>query len=381
MRSLALGTDCSGMETPAMALSNLGVPVQHRFACDVNAHAKATILANFPPEVFYDDLTVRDNTAAPKVDLYVAGFPCQPFSMAGKQEGFADKMGRGTIFFRVRDYIATQEPKVFVLENVSGLVKINGGQYFKAILESLEALGMYNVQHQILDTKQHGVPQSRRRVYIVGIKKSCDNGTFSFPQPVEKPPIEAFLEPQRAKPSSAMLPPRSQGTARANVVRALKELREQGRDPLSEPWIIDCDSSGPRMKYVFDVTPCMTCSRAAGHWVTNRGRRMTKTEMMRLQGMKPESEGFKVAVSDRQLGRQIGNAMSCNVLERLFVKLLPAAGLALPSLHDRYDSTAAPATPVARRSLKRVCSSPEPPAKRTRRPVVGMGKGQVCLKA
>jgi len=363
-----------------MALSNLGVPVEHRFACDVNPHAKATILANFPPKIFYDDLTVRDNAAAPKADLYVAGFPCQPFSTAGKQQGFADTSGRGTIFFKVRDYIASQEPKAFVLENVSGLIKINGGQYFKAILQSLEDLGVYNIYHQILDTKQHGVPQSRRRIYMVGIKKSCDRGNFSFPEPIEKPSIEAFLEPQRTKPTMTTLPPVSSGTARANVIRALKELKEQGRDPLREPWVIDCDSSGPRMKYVFDVTPCMTCSRAAGHWVTNRGRRMTKTEMLRLQGMKPEGEGFVKVVTDNQLGRQIGNAMSCNVLERLFVKLLPAAGLAqASSLLDRWDTTAAPSTPVSRRGVKRNCKSPSP-EKRTRRRVVGMDQSQLIVK-
>jgi len=190
---LGLATDCSGMETPALALQNLGVPVDHLFACDVNKHAKSTILANFPPKVFYDDLTTRDNSVAAKADLYVAGFPCQPFSTAGKQEGFADKSGRGTIFFKVREYIAAQVPKVFVLENVSGLVKINGGSYFQAILESLRALGTHNIYHQILDTKQHGVPQSRRRVYIVGIEKSCDTGTFEYPLPVPCHPLTSSL--------------------------------------------------------------------------------------------------------------------------------------------------------------------------------------------
>merc|ERR1719203_1677231 len=116
----------------------------------------------------------------------------------------------------------------------------------------------------------------------------------------------------------------------------------------------------------------MTCSRAAGHWVTSRGRRMTKTEMLRLQGMRTPTGGFEVAVSDTQLGRQIGNAMSCNVLERLFVRLLPAAGLAhAERLTDRWQVAGkAPATPPRQgRRLTRTVSrtpSPLPPQKRAR---------------
>jgi len=324
-----------------MALRNLGVAVDHLFSCDVNKQVKKTIMANFPPKIFYDDLTVRDNTAAPKADLYVAGFPCQPFSTAGKQQGFADARGRGEIFWHVRDYIEQRSPRVFVLENVSGLVKINGGEYFRAIIEALEALGKYNIYHQLLDTKQHGVPQSRRRIYIVGIKKSCDDGSFEFPKPVETPSIEVFLDPRPQLPESSALPPASQSTARTNVKQALKELTAKGCDPLKKPFIVDCDSSPGRSKYFKDVSPCMTCSRATGHWVTSRMRRMNKAEMMRLQGMDPAT--FKVAVSANQLGKQIGNAMSCNVLERLFVRVLPAAGLVRPgAVKDRWESGQTP---------------------------------------
>merc|ERR1719468_941385 len=369
MKSLRLGTDCSGMERPAMALKNLGVHVDHQFACDVNAHAKSTIMANFPPKVFFDDLTTRDNEKAPTVDMYVAGFPCQPFSTAGLQQGFKDVRGRGEIFFSVLDYIEAKQPSVFVLENVSGLVKINGGEYFKAILASLEALGTYNIYHQLLDTKQQGIPQSRRRVYMVGIKKSCDKGTFTFPEPVKMPSIESFLDPRKRKPTMEDLPPESNTTAHGNVKRALEELIAKGHDPFRESWVVDIDSSAARMQYKFDCTPCMTCSRAAGHWVTSRGRRMNTNEMLRLQGMLTPSEGFVMAVSERQLGKQVGNAMSCNILERLFVRLLPAAGLARAAqLHDRWQAAkSAPVTPKARRVGRAASKTPSPTVKRTLR--------------
>uniref|UniRef100_A0A6U6NTH1 DNA (cytosine-5-)-methyltransferase n=1 Tax=Zooxanthella nutricula TaxID=1333877 RepID=A0A6U6NTH1_9DINO len=340
-KAVSLATDCSGMETPVMALRNLGVPVKHLFACDVCPRAKATIMANCPPETWYDDLTARDNKAAPAADLYVAGFPCQPFSMMGKQQGFADEKGRGTVFFKVREYIACQKPAAFVLENVSGLMRIDGGRYFRDIMESLEALPGYKVSAQLLNTRDHGVPQNRNRIYFVGIRKACDKGTFEFPEPLPPVSIEPFLEPRRKRPDASALPPKSQSVARSNVVLALKRLKAKGRDPLREPWVIDCDSTQARMSFALDRTPCMTCRRADGHWISNRGRRMNKVEMMRLQGMPTPSEGFKVAVTEVQLGKQIGNAMSCNVLERLFVSLLPAVGLVPQGrLHDRYAAAA-----------------------------------------
>merc|ERR1740121_2080166 len=93
------------------------------------------------------------------------------------------------------------------------------------------------------------------------------------------------------------------------------------------------------MKYWLDSSPCLTCNRAGGHWITNRGRRLTKAEMMRLQGIATPAEGFVQRVSDPQLGKQIGNAMSVNVLERIFVRLLPAAGLwPARQLQDRWEA-------------------------------------------
>ena len=72
----------------------------------------------------YKDITVRNNKNVQKVDLYVAGFPCQPFSSAGKQEGFADKRGRGTICFYLSEYIEKHQPKLFILENVKLIINV-----------------------------------------------------------------------------------------------------------------------------------------------------------------------------------------------------------------------------------------------------------------
>merc|ERR1711920_1140528 len=103
-----------------------------------------------------------------------------------------------------------------------------------------------------------------------------------------------------------------------------------------------------------------------GHWITNRGRMLSKAEMMRLQGMTPED--FKVVVSQAQWGKQIGNAMSCNILERIFVRLLPAAGLySAARLHDRWEPAGQPAPVTPPRSQKRAASPPKSPLKQPKR--------------
>jgi DNA (cytosine-5)-methyltransferase 1 len=323
------------MEAPIQAMRNLKTKFEHCFSCDVNEHARATIEANFPHGLMYEDLTKRDNSKAPKVDLYVAGFPCQPFSSAGLQQGFKDRRGRGKVFFHVLDFLARVKPRVFILENVSGLVNRNGGKYLAAILNELAGLKVYNVKHQILNTKEHGVPHNRNRWYCVGILKEFDDGSFSFPERIKCPPMELFLEKRNPKVVATGLPLKTATTAVRNVKTALRTLKREGSDPLKDPFIVDCDSSSYRFGWIEGVTPCMTVGRAAGHWITNRGRRLTKEEMMRLQGMNPTT--FKVAVSDCQLGQQLGNTMSVNVLERLLVRLLPAAKLVRKgAVNDRW---------------------------------------------
>ena len=105
-------------------------------------------------------------------------------------------------------------------------------------------------------------------------------------------------------------------------------------------FVVDCGSSDNRCKSVEGVSPCFTCSRGGGHWLTNRGRYTNKPEMFRLQGMDP-SNFHVVSVSEYQLGRQLGNTMSVNVLERILTRLLPAAGLVKGSLRDRWEDGSA----------------------------------------
>ena len=106
---LVVGTDCSGMEIPIMALRNLGVNYEHAFSSDNDKHAKNFILRNFVPKMYYDDVRTRTVNQLPNMDLYISGFPCQSFSVGGLQKGFNDK--RGTVVYDIMNVIQTKQPK------------------------------------------------------------------------------------------------------------------------------------------------------------------------------------------------------------------------------------------------------------------------------
>lgn len=136
------------------------------FSSDLKEHAIAAYKHNFgESEEVYGDITEIDPSDIPEFDYLLAGFPCQPFSSAGKRKGFLDR--RGGLFFAIVNILKSKSPKGFLLENVEGLASHNRGLTLKTIVEQLESLG-YQVSWRILDASQFGVPQQRKRIYIVG---------------------------------------------------------------------------------------------------------------------------------------------------------------------------------------------------------------------
>lgn len=136
--------------------------------CEIDKHADKAYRAAFnvkESEVFYEDATKINAEEMPEFDLLCAGFPCQAFSIAGKRKGFDD--ARGTLFFEIARVARAKQPSYLLLENVPGLLSHDRGRTFAAILDTLCDLG-YSVEWQVLNSKDHGVPQSRRRVYIIG---------------------------------------------------------------------------------------------------------------------------------------------------------------------------------------------------------------------
>ena len=150
------------------ALNSLGYKGESVFVSEIKNHAKIAYSQNFPNEMISGDITQVDAKDVPDFDYLLAGFPCQAFSSAGKRLGFEDT--RGTLFFEVARILKAKKPIGFLLENVEGLVEHNGGQTLTTMLDVLDELG-YKVSYRVLDSKNFGLAQSRKRIYIVGSKR------------------------------------------------------------------------------------------------------------------------------------------------------------------------------------------------------------------
>ena len=131
----------------------------------INKYADQIYQSKFPDHKNYGDITTINASELPDFDLLVGGFPCQSFSIAGKRKGFEDT--RGTLFFDLARILQAKQPKLFIFENVKGLLSHDNGQTFKTIITTLVELG-YDCQWQVLNSKNYGVPQNRERVFIVG---------------------------------------------------------------------------------------------------------------------------------------------------------------------------------------------------------------------
>lgn len=147
------------------ACKKLGLRSKCVFSSEIKSHAISVYKENFKDRQVYGDITQIDTKDIPDFDYLLAGFPCQAFSTAGKRRGFADI--RGTLFFDIVRILKAKKPQGFILENVDGLVKHDHGRTLEIILTELKALD-YKVSWDILNASDFGVPQNRKRIYIVG---------------------------------------------------------------------------------------------------------------------------------------------------------------------------------------------------------------------
>lgn len=162
----------------SQAISKLGWESECVFTSEIKPYALTVLKDNYSHSKIAGDITTIKASDIPDFDILCAGFPCQAFSYAGKRYGFADT--RGTLFFEVERILKGKRPQGFILENVEGLVKHDGGKTLSVILDALNNLG-YKVNFKVLNSCKFGLPQERKRIYIVGCKNN-------------KPDLENFQE-------------------------------------------------------------------------------------------------------------------------------------------------------------------------------------------
>lgn len=256
-----------------LALHNLGAECV--FASEWDEAARLTYETNISkisPKLFKNgnfagDITAVDKKSIPDFDILCAGFPCQPFSQAGFKKGFADI--RGTLFFDIAEIIRIKKPKAFFLENVRGLYSHDEGRTFETIKRTLtEDLG-YSFHHAIVKASEHGLPQHRPRLFMVGFKD----------------PQTEFVFPKKRKLKFTM-----SDVMKGEVDREIGyTLRVGGkRSPIDDRRNWD------------------------GYIVDGEVRRLTPDEGKKMQGF-PAS--FKFPVSDSEALKQLGNSVAVTAIQ------------------------------------------------------------------
>ena len=319
-RPIRVGTDCSGIDTPVMALEALQIDYEHIFSCEKDEFARKAIEHNFTPSTMYKDITTRVQSHTPKVDLYICGFPCQSFSNLGKKTGFSSS----PIFFYARDYIAQKRPEIFLLENVKALKTNDRGRSFERIMNELNSIGGYIIYHAIINTLDHGLPQSRNRLYILGVNRDgpFNKQSIQFPPPPRagtRPTLSSFL-----KGFSDWNDDEVVGRFRKQQPHKAKPLMEEIEkfpDLMEKCYCTDLSCSTGYRGTLLETSPCLKSSRC-DYFISGLdfSRSITPREALRLQGV-PDYL-FKQVCSDRQTYKQAGNAMSVNVIQDIFSAVL-----------------------------------------------------------
>ena len=176
IRYLDMFAGIGGFRTGLTNAGDIFVPVGW---CEIDKYAQRAYRALYETEgeYFCDDATKIDTAQLPEIDLITAGFPCQPFSVSGRRLGFTDT--RGTLFHEIVRVAEARRPAYLLLENVPGLLNHEGGKTFATILTAIHELG-YSLEWCVLNSTHFGVPQQRKRVYIVGYLDSRLSGKI-FP--------------------------------------------------------------------------------------------------------------------------------------------------------------------------------------------------------
>ena len=295
------------------------------FSIDIDKHACDTYALNFRDNAF-GDITKIDAKDIPDFDILCAGFPCQPFSIAGRRKGFQDT--RGTLFFDIERILRDKRPNAFILENVKGLVNHNNGKTLDVIIntlasrvngeknkESFSNCLNYNVHFKVLNSKNYGVPQSRERIYIIGYRdKEID---FEFPAESHATvDLSSVLDNDITDVKISEI-------AKSNIVSNLK-THKMFSEIKNKEFLLAYEVRKSRCSFRFDgISPTLTAKMGTGGnnvpILVGKMRQLTTRECLRIQGF-PDT--FKIEPNRAQSYKQIGNSVSIPVVSLLAKEII-----------------------------------------------------------
>jgi DNA (cytosine-5)-methyltransferase 1 len=366
-KKIKVGSDFSGVGAFDQALMRLGIDYKTEFACDMDKYARTTYIHNYGEPKYFPQNVYDREIPSESLDIYMTSPPCQAFSLAGKRLGKDDK--RGILFFNSHEFITKNKPRFFIFENVKGLLSDDGGKTFQEwvnllggksvnglpILFAYEDSVPYHIYWKVLNAKEHGVPQNRERVFIIGIRDDQDNN-FRFPseehltkrlknllenEVEEKYYVQNISNIQRLSdtlqkhelPNEIRMIDSYNKTIHEDSICISTRVNASSSTHLSIPIQLNpCLESGGKQPYqqnrVYDSEAiCVALNAGQVTWGGNivtipndyKIRRLTPRECFRLMDF-PDSFDFS-CVSDSQAYKQAGNSIVVRVLEKIIKNL------------------------------------------------------------
>lgn len=299
----------AGIGGMRIAFENVGG--QCVLTCEIDKNAVKTYKENYKPthpHKYADDICKLDSIDVPNHDILIAGFPCQPYSMAGLRKGLTDH--RGQVFLEIIRILKDKQPPIFLLENVKGMVEHDGGKTFNFMCESLEKSG-YSIKYQVLNSMTHAnIPQNRERVFIVGMRNSKKLDSFSFPEKLKLTrTIHDCLDEKSVKENHIY-------NERYGCYEQIKNAVE--KDDTIYQW---------RRQYVREnksnACPTLTANMGSGgHNVPlvkdklHGVRKLTPRETANFQGF-PKTFKLPADLADSKLYHQFGNSVTVPLIQRI----------------------------------------------------------------
>lgn len=255
------------------------------------------------------DITKVDESDIPRHDIICAGFPCQAFSISGKQKGFEDS--RGTLFFDVARIAKKHRPKVLLLENVKNLASHDKGNTLKVIIATLDELG-YEVNYKVLNSVNYGIPQKRERIYLVCFRKDLNIKNFEFPKPFKlSKHVEDFLEKD--------CDIKCFEESKYKIIYTGKEDNEYS-NKMIRLGIVNKGGQGERIYSTKGIAATLSASgggvfaKTGGYLVNGKARRLSLRECARMMGY-PDS--YKIVSNKNDAYKQFGNSVVIDVLQHI----------------------------------------------------------------
>ena len=333
-RRIRLATSFSGIGAIEHAFQRLGIKTQIQFAGDIDEDCKKSYFANYHirEDQWHTDIHNLDATPFKgNVDLFVGGAPCQAFSMRGKRGGFEDT--RGTLFREFARIVIECQPKVFIFENVRGMLNHDGGNTWATIKKTFETDCGYNIYYQVLNGKDYGIPQSRDRIFCIGFKKETE---FKYPRPIQlKTSMYDYLEDSFDKKyllkekgvhfiTETVNHQKSYTQINGDIQLCQKRNQQFNwhgdfvYHPYEETYFVDkADGKYAISQHEnhFTMLKDSSVEIVKGY---GRYRKLTPRECLRLMGF---DDTFKIVVSDTATYKQAGNSIIVNVLMALLKKI------------------------------------------------------------